>query len=64
LEEPQPIEWIVPLSKANSFESLFLAYSNQASVGYAYGDACLVARVPSAEDRGLVHGREEEKPEE
>ena len=27
-EEPKPIEWIVPLSKANSFEFLFLAYGN------------------------------------
>jgi hypothetical protein len=63
-KEPQPIEWIVPLGKANSFESVFLAYGNQASVGYAYGDACLVARILSAEDRGLVDRHEEEKSEE
>ncbi|KIM35883.1 hypothetical protein M413DRAFT_32117 [Hebeloma cylindrosporum] len=64
LDDSQPIEWIAPLSKANLFESHFLAYGNQASVGYAYGDVCLVAHVISAEDRGLVERTEEEKVEE
>ena len=63
-DEAEPIEWIVPLSKVNSFESLFFAYGNQASVGYAYGDVCLVARVLSAEDRGLIDKPEKEKLEE
>jgi len=63
-DKAQPIEWVVPLNKVNSFESLFLAYGNQASVGYAYGDVCLVARVLSAEDRGLIDKPEKEKPEE
>ena len=44
-EAEQPIVWIKPLTKSNSFREAFVAFGNDATLDFAWGDVCLVAEV-------------------
>lgn len=50
------IVWITPVTTFNQTESCYLAYGNQAEVGYLYGDFCLIVKVgkPGSRDPGSV----------
>ncbi|KAF8892774.1 hypothetical protein CPB84DRAFT_1826074 [Gymnopilus junonius] len=43
--EGKPIVWIKPLCESNSFQQPFVAYGNEASIHFAWGDVCLVVRI-------------------
>ena len=44
------IVWARPLASTNKFKSAYMAYGNEASLGFAYGEVCLVVKVPPASD--------------
>ncbi|TFK31127.1 hypothetical protein BDQ12DRAFT_619515 [Crucibulum laeve] len=46
--------WITPLTKASHFKSSYLAYGNEPSLGYVYGDLCLVVMVGPKQHRSRV----------
>jgi hypothetical protein len=46
-----PIMWVKPLAKTNPFTSSYLHYGNEATIKYVYGEICLVAKVPPAQER-------------
>ena len=50
-KKSQPILWVRPLTSANKFEAPYLHYGNEASLDFAYGDVCIVARVLSGSAR-------------
>jgi len=50
-KKSQPILWVRPLTSANKFETPYLHYGNEASLEFAYGDVCIVARVLSRSAR-------------
>ncbi|KAK0225527.1 hypothetical protein IW262DRAFT_1356479 [Armillaria fumosa] len=39
------VVWITPITTFNRTESTYMAYGNEASVGYLYGDVCLMVKV-------------------
>jgi hypothetical protein len=47
----EPIIWLKPLEETNTFSSTYIRYGNEPSLGYAYGELCLVATVPPASIR-------------
>jgi 2OG-Fe(II) oxygenase superfamily len=47
----KPILWLRPLAKRNRLESAYVAYANEASLDYIYGEICLVLKVKGYEDR-------------
>ncbi|KAJ3504189.1 hypothetical protein NLJ89_g8065 [Agrocybe chaxingu] len=47
-----PILWFKTGSTLNTFQSQYLAYGNEATIGYAYGELCLVVDIPPAASRG------------
>jgi len=40
-----PIVWLRPLASINGFKSAYMAHGNEATLDYAYGEVCLIARV-------------------
>ncbi|KDR78105.1 hypothetical protein GALMADRAFT_1301839 [Galerina marginata CBS 339.88] len=50
-DEALPIVWVKPLSKFNSFQQTYLAFGNEATLGYVYGEVCLVAEILTPEER-------------
>ncbi|KDQ10394.1 hypothetical protein BOTBODRAFT_115909, partial [Botryobasidium botryosum FD-172 SS1] len=50
-KEEHPITWVTPKTTHNSFKDVYLAYGNQASIGYVYGTMVLVAKVGGPGDR-------------
>ncbi|PBK87690.1 hypothetical protein ARMGADRAFT_971717 [Armillaria gallica] len=50
------IVWVTPITTFNQTESYYIAYGNQAEVGYLYGDFCLIVKVgkPGSRDQGSV----------
>ena len=48
----KPISWLRPLAERKQLESAYVAYGNQPSLGYVYGEICLVFPVEAYyEDR-------------
>ncbi|KAF9535325.1 hypothetical protein CPB83DRAFT_901074 [Crepidotus variabilis] len=45
------VVWLKPLGRVNKFKESYIAYGNQASLDYTYGDVCLIATVPPANER-------------
>ncbi|KAK0505173.1 hypothetical protein EDD18DRAFT_1456554 [Armillaria luteobubalina] len=39
------VVWVTPITTFNRTESTYMAYGNEASVGYLYGDVCLIVKV-------------------
>lgn len=52
-DRAKPIIWVKALAKTNPFSSSYLHYGNEASLARVYGEVCLVATIPSVEDRGI-----------
>ncbi|SJL14402.1 uncharacterized protein ARMOST_17858 [Armillaria ostoyae] len=53
------IIWVTPITTFNRRDSSFIAYGNEACVGYLYGDVCLIVKVgsPGSRTEGQVqHG--------
>ncbi|KDQ10393.1 hypothetical protein BOTBODRAFT_115887 [Botryobasidium botryosum FD-172 SS1] len=44
-KEEYPITWVTPKTTHNSFKDAYLAYGNQASLGYVYGTMVPVAKI-------------------
>jgi hypothetical protein len=49
--DAKPILWLRPLAKRNRLESAYVAYGNQPTLEYVYGEICLVLKVKAYEDR-------------
>lgn len=45
LVNPRQVYWVTPLTKYSRVKNAFATYGNQASVGYTYGDLCLMVEV-------------------
>lgn len=43
--KPRQVYWVTPLTKFSRVKNAFATYGNQASVGYTYGDLCLMVEV-------------------
>ncbi|KAK0451209.1 uncharacterized protein EV420DRAFT_1561489 [Desarmillaria tabescens] len=39
------VVWVTPITTFNRTEASYMAYGNEASVGYLYGDVCLIVKV-------------------
>jgi hypothetical protein len=50
-EDREQVEWITPVTEFNRQKSAYLHYGNDSSVGWAYGDVCLIVRIGKAGDR-------------
>ncbi|KAJ7650770.1 hypothetical protein FB45DRAFT_1077932 [Roridomyces roridus] len=42
------VDWVIPLNALNRVSSSFIAYGNEATVAYVYGNAALFVKVPAA----------------
>jgi hypothetical protein len=47
----EEVEWVTPMTTINQKEDAFISYGNEASLGFVYGDVCLVVRIGEAGDR-------------
>jgi hypothetical protein len=47
----EPVEWVTPLTTYNRQTGAFVAYGNEATLGWAYGDECMIVRIGKAGDR-------------
>ena len=45
------VHWVTPVTTFNRQSSAYVAYGNDASLGLAYGDVCLISRIGKADDR-------------
>ncbi|KAJ6544292.1 hypothetical protein B0H19DRAFT_1212520 [Mycena capillaripes] len=45
------VTWITHMSSLVDLEATYIAYGNEASLGFIYGDLALMVYIPSAEDR-------------
>lgn len=43
--------WVTPLAKMNSFSTPYIQYGNEATISCAYGEVCLVAKIPPTDER-------------
>ncbi|KAI0262427.1 hypothetical protein BC834DRAFT_972021 [Gloeopeniophorella convolvens] len=50
-KKPEKVHWVTPVTKYNRKQTSYLAYGNQAEMGLAYGDVCLILRIGNAGDR-------------
>ena len=50
-EDPEPVEWVTPLTKYNRQEGAFAYCGNEASLFWVYGDVCMIVRIGKAGDR-------------
>ena len=53
-DDARPILWLKPLEK-HDIETPYVAYGNEATLHYAYGEICLVVEVEAAVDRRVYH---------
>ncbi|SJL08211.1 uncharacterized protein ARMOST_11574 [Armillaria ostoyae] len=44
------VVWVTPITTFNRTESSYMAYGNEPSVGYLYGDACLIDVITYTDD--------------
>jgi hypothetical protein len=51
VKDPEPVEWVTPLTTYNRQEGAFASYGNEPTLTWAYGDVCLVVRIGKADDR-------------
>lgn len=45
------VYWVTPLIKLTRTKETYMAYGNETTLEHAYGDVCLIARVPPLEHR-------------
>jgi hypothetical protein len=45
------VEWVTPVTELNRQKGAFLHYGNESSLGWAYGDVCLVVWIGETGDR-------------
>jgi hypothetical protein len=51
LEDPEPVEWVTPVTTYNRQRDAFATYGNEALLAWAYGDVCMIVRIGKAGDR-------------
>jgi hypothetical protein len=51
LEDPEPLEWVTPLTAHNLRQDALMVYGNDAELSWVYGDVCMVVRIGKAGDR-------------
>ena len=51
LRDAKSNSWLRPLAKRNRLEAPYVAYGNEPSLGYVYGEFCLVLKVDAYKDR-------------
>jgi hypothetical protein len=51
LKDPEPVEWVTPLTTYNRQEAAFVSYGNDPTLDWAYGDVCMIVRIGKAGDR-------------
>jgi hypothetical protein len=51
VRDPEPVEWVTPLTTHNCQEGPFASYGNEPRVNWAYGDVCMIVRIGKAGDR-------------
>ena len=49
--QAQTVHWITPVTTFNRQSSAYLAYGNEASLGLAYGDVCLIVHIGKVGER-------------
>jgi hypothetical protein len=49
--DPEPVEWVTPLTTYNRREGAFASYGNEPTLNWAYGDVCMIVRIGKAGDR-------------
>lgn len=55
-ESAQPIVWVKPFTQSHyDIKAPYVAYGNDYSLGYAYGEICLVLKVKASKDRKIYH---------
>ncbi|KAG6826136.1 hypothetical protein H0H92_001026 [Tricholoma furcatifolium] len=47
--------WVIPLTTYSRFRSMYTTYGNEPSIGYVYGDLCIVAKVGPPGNRETKH---------
>ncbi|KAJ7476902.1 hypothetical protein B0H11DRAFT_1303753 [Mycena galericulata] len=47
------VKWITPMSKLTHFQATYIAYGNEHSIGFIYGDLALMVHVPDENSRTL-----------
>ncbi len=47
----QELHWVTPVTTFNRQSSAYVTYGNEASLGLAYGDVCLIVRIGKAAER-------------
>jgi hypothetical protein len=47
----EPVEWVTPLTTYNRQAGAFVAYGNEATLDWAYGDVCMIVRIGKTGDR-------------
>ncbi|KAI0302513.1 hypothetical protein BC826DRAFT_904347 [Russula brevipes] len=48
-----PVNWVTPVTTFNSLSSAYVHYGNEASLGMAYGNLCLIVRIGKMGERML-----------
>ena len=48
------VVWVTPITTFNRTESSYMAYGNEPSVGYLYGDVCLIVEVRQSGSRMAI----------
>jgi hypothetical protein len=47
----EPVEWVAPPTTYNRRKDAMVTYGNEATLGWAYGDVCMMVRIGKADDR-------------
>ena len=50
-EHHEPVEWVAPPTTYNRQKDAMVTYGNEATLGWAYGDICMIVRIGKADDR-------------
>ena len=50
-QDAKPILWLRPLAKRNPLEAPYVAYGNESTLDYIYGEICLLLKVKTYGDR-------------
>ncbi|KDQ18308.1 hypothetical protein BOTBODRAFT_171175 [Botryobasidium botryosum FD-172 SS1] len=53
-EARRPVTWILPMTRLNKIEAVFLAYGNDASLEHVYGNLALVVQVGKPGERSAI----------
>ena len=48
---PEQLEWVTRKTEFNQMEDAYARYGNEPTLGWAYGDVCLIVRIGKAGDR-------------